>query len=127
MSKKITPAFIKSICAMRNSNLNYGKPFYAEELGLNGGQIGSLSCAGVIRPTGNTKKSYYDLDDTHARICHVKEWKVDVRNFDYAVQTLYSESRRLRDRIDSYKESINKMEDAMTALRDAGFNDGRRR
>ena len=125
MPKKITPAFIKSICAMRNANLNYGKPFYAEELNLNGGQISALSCARVIRPTGNSKKSYYDLDDTHARICHVKEWRVDARNFDYAVQSLYGESRRLRDRIDSHKESINKMEDALSALRNAGFSDGR--
>lgn len=125
MSKKITPAFIKSICAMRNANFNYDRPFYAEELHLNGGQIGALSCAGVIRFTGNTKKSYYDLDETHARICHVKEWKVNVRTFDYAVQSLYGESRRLRDRINSHKESINKMEDALTALRNAGFGDGR--
>ena len=127
MSKKITPAFIKSICAMRNANCNDGKPFYAEELHLNGGQICSLICAGVIRPTGNSKKSYYDIDDTHARICRAKEWKVDMRNFGYAVQTLYGESRRLRDRINTYNESINKMADALTALRDAGFGDGRGR
>jgi hypothetical protein len=58
----------------------YNKPFYAVDLGLNGGQINGLRINGLIEPTGNTK--VVDLViDTYSdgrkiiKTVEIKEWR----------------------------------------------------
>lgn len=57
----------------------YNKPFYAEDLGLNGGQINGLRINGLIEPTGNTKEVELVLktwsDEKFVKTVKVKEWK----------------------------------------------------
>lgn len=57
----------------------YNKPFYAEDLGLNGGQINGLRINGLIEPTGNTKEVDLVLDTWSdgklIKTVKVKEWR----------------------------------------------------
>lgn len=57
----------------------HNKPFYAEDLGLNGGQINGLRINGLIEPTGNTKEVELVLktwsDEKFVKTVKVKEWK----------------------------------------------------
>lgn len=56
----------------------YGKPFYASDLGLNGGEINALKFGCYIKPTGNTRKVMVPIDmwggDRIFKECEVKEW-----------------------------------------------------
>ena len=56
----------------------YGKPFYASDLGLNGGEIRGLQANSFIKPTGNTKTIMVPIDtwgnDRIFKECKVKEW-----------------------------------------------------
>ena len=54
--------------------LNYGKPFYASELGLDGGTIGAMACHNFIRRTGNTKDYMVNLYDDVYKKVSVYEW-----------------------------------------------------
>lgn len=58
----------------------YNKPFYAEDLGLNGGQINGLRINGLIEPTGNTKEVDLVLDAWSdgkelIKTVKIKEWR----------------------------------------------------
>lgn len=56
-------------------------PFYASDLGLNGGQIEALSMWGIIRPTGN-KKEYtipHPFNDSMLIKCQSREWVISSR------------------------------------------------
>lgn len=57
----------------------YGKPFYASDLGMNGGEICGLSVHSYIMPTGNTKTIMVPIDtwggDRIFKECKVKEWR----------------------------------------------------
>lgn len=57
----------------------YNKPFYAEDLGLNGGQINGLQANGLIEPTGNTTEVDLVLktwsDKKIIKTVQVKEWR----------------------------------------------------
>lgn len=58
----------------------YGKPFYASDLGLNGGEINGLRLNCFIEPTGNTKKvtipmGYDRRGNTILREVTAKEWR----------------------------------------------------
>lgn len=57
----------------------YGKPFYAADLGLNGGEINGLSLNQFIKPTGNIKTAIVPAGtDKHGnrllREVTIKEW-----------------------------------------------------
>lgn len=56
----------------------YDKPFYASDLGLNGGEINGLRANGYIKATGNTRKVMVPIDmwggDRIFKECEVKEW-----------------------------------------------------
>lgn len=56
----------------------YDKPFYASDLGLNGGEINGLRVNGYIKPTGNTRKVMVPIDvwggDRIFKECEIKEW-----------------------------------------------------
>lgn len=58
----------------------YNKPFYAVDLGLNGGQINALSVNRLIEPTGNIKevdlilKTWSDGKEL-IKTVEIKEWK----------------------------------------------------
>lgn len=56
----------------------YGKPFYASDLGMNGGEINGLKFNRFIKPTGNTRKVMVPIDmwggDRIFKECEVKEW-----------------------------------------------------
>ena len=60
--------------------LNYGKPFYAADLGLNGGTIAAMACYNYIRRTGNTKEYMVNLYDDVYKKVSVYEWKLVVSN-----------------------------------------------
>ena len=57
----------------------YNKPFYAVDLGLNGGEINGLQINGLIEPTGNTKEVELVLktwsDKKFVKTVQVKEWR----------------------------------------------------
>lgn len=57
----------------------YNKPFYAVDLGLNGGQINALRVNGLIEPTGNIKEVDLILktwsDEKFVKTVKVKEWR----------------------------------------------------
>lgn len=57
----------------------YKSPFYAVDLGLNGGEINGLRINGLIEPTGNTKEVELVLktwsDEKFVKTVKVKEWK----------------------------------------------------
>lgn len=56
----------------------YGKPFYASDLGFNGGEMNGLHLNGFVKPTGNTRKVMVPIDrwggDRIFKECEVKEW-----------------------------------------------------
>ena len=58
--------------------LNYGKPFYAAELGLNGGTIAAMACHNYIRRTGKTKIYMINLYDDVYKKVSVYEWQLVV-------------------------------------------------
>ena len=57
----------------------HGKPFYASDLGLNGGEISGLSLNHYIKATGNTKTVMVPIDTWHGdrifKECKVEEWE----------------------------------------------------
>lgn len=58
----------------------YNKPFYAVDLGLNGGQINALRINGLIEPTGNAKEVDLILDTWGdgkelIKTVKIKEWR----------------------------------------------------
>lgn len=58
----------------------YGKPFYASDLGLNGGEINGLRLNFFIEPTGNTRKvtipmGYDRRGNAILREVTAKEWR----------------------------------------------------
>lgn len=58
----------------------YNKPFYAVDLGLNGGQINALRVNGLIEPTGNIKEVDLVLDTWGdgkklIKTVKIKEWR----------------------------------------------------
>jgi hypothetical protein len=57
----------------------YNKPFYAVDLGLNGGQINALRVNGLIEPTGNTTEVDLVLDtwgdEKLIKTVKIKEWR----------------------------------------------------
>lgn len=57
----------------------YNKPFYAVDLGLNGGQINALRINGLIEPTGNTKEVELVLktwsDEKFVKTIKIQEWR----------------------------------------------------
>lgn len=57
----------------------YGKPFYASDLELCGGNINGLLYHDLIKPTGNTKKIWVEIYEDTAKKCEVSEW---IANFD---------------------------------------------
>lgn len=65
----------------------YGKPFYASDLGMNGGEINGLSLHCYIEPTGNTRKVMVPIDcwggDRIFKECEVKEWRYNLNPSGY--------------------------------------------
>ncbi len=75
--------FYKVMLKITNQNLN--KPFYASDLGLNGGEINSLNCAGCITPTGKRKEIFYPIDSYGElyRKDEVLEWRFKPSFLEY--------------------------------------------
>ena len=75
MANQFTMATIKAMKILQD-NAKQGVPFYAEEVGLNGGQINALALRHYIEPTGNTKERYVEVGDGLYRKVEVQEWKI---------------------------------------------------
>ena len=60
--------------------MNRGKPFYAVELGLDGGTITAMSHRKWIRKTGNTKECMVNLYDDVYKKVYIYEWEFVVSN-----------------------------------------------
>lgn len=71
----MTTSMVKNILKINT----YGKPFYASDLGLSGGEINGLSYNHYIKPTGRTKTVMVQIDtwgnDRIYKECEVKEWQ----------------------------------------------------
>ena len=71
----MTPNMVKNILKISA----YGKPFYASDLGLNGGEISGLACNNYIKHTGHTKTVMVQIDtwggDRIYKECKAKEWE----------------------------------------------------
>lgn len=56
----------------------YGKPFYASDLGFNGGEMNGLRINNFVKPTGRTKTVMVQIDTWGGKRifkeCEVKEW-----------------------------------------------------
>lgn len=65
----------------------HGKPFYASELGFNGGEMNGLSLNSFVKPTGNTKTILVSITTWNgSRIfkeCEVKEWVWCCSDYDW--------------------------------------------
>jgi hypothetical protein len=58
----------------------YGKPFFASDLGFNGGEIRGMNYHGYIRATGKTRESFIPIDgwdDEFYRKVTVQEWELN--------------------------------------------------
>lgn len=66
----------------------YGKPFYASELGLDGGTINALRTAGFITPTGETKSELVNIYDDMYKKIEVSQWKIYPRAKDMVAKEL---------------------------------------
>ena len=100
-------------------NGNADKPFYASDLGLNGAQIQCLRFGDsddfqFIVPTGNTKEIfiYTGYGDNYKKVS-VKEWKVNIHHWAYAVDDFY---RQLSEIINKRKEETQTMLNAYTLI-----------
>ena len=62
----------------------YGKPFYASDLGMNGGEISALTIHCFIVPTGKTRKTMVQIDtwrgDRIFKESTIKEWEFNPRH-----------------------------------------------
>jgi hypothetical protein len=91
-------------------------PFYASELGLNGGTIGALSYYRVIAPTGNTKEVTFPhpYDDNRLIKSTVCEWvlrkdRSEYRFFyDWFIEDLHRVIKDMRETLALYDEVFNK-------------------
>lgn len=68
-----------SISTIENLNkviteVGFGKTFYASDVGLSGGAMAGLSRHGLIKPTGRTKETWYQVDDETMKKGEIKEW-----------------------------------------------------
>lgn len=76
-----------------------GKPFYAADFNLNGGEIKALKFNGFISKTGRSKTYYIDIDEKHAIKGESFEWCIrNKRAEKYArskVQELYQDCQTL--------------------------------
>lgn len=67
---------------------SHKKPFYASDLGLNGGEINGLSLNGFIRPTGNSKTVTLHLGNDRRgnrilREVEAKEWVFERTTYEW--------------------------------------------
>lgn len=122
MPKKITPAFLKAYATIRTYASAAGdKPFYASDLGLNGGQIVGLMSAHIIRSTGEFKKFYHDISDNFAVICKIWEWRVDTNRLHSMETDLEAAVRQTQRKIQRYTSLTNQNIKILKTLKDFGF------
>lgn len=88
--------------------LNYGKPFYAADLGLNGGTIAAMACYNYIRRTGNTKDYMVHLYDDVYKKVSVYEWTLvvskDVFYNDWRKNQIEREYNKAKAFVNAYEE-----------------------
>ena len=88
--------------------LNYGKPFYAADLGLNGGTIAAMEYYNYIRRTGNTKEYMVNLyDDVYKKVL-VYEWTLvifkDAHYNDWRKNQIEREYTKAKAFVNAYEE-----------------------
>jgi hypothetical protein len=89
-------------------------PFYASELGLNGGTIGALSYYRVIAPTGNTKEVTFPhpYDDNRLIKSTVCEWVLQknrsIYSYDWFPKGVHNVIKDMRETLALYDEVFNK-------------------
>lgn len=59
------------------------KPFYASDLGLNGGSIKQLAHYHVIKPTGRTKFYWFQISETEEVKVKIYEWHFNKNSFKH--------------------------------------------
>lgn len=91
-------SFIKGYVSL---NSVFNRPFYASELGLNGGVINGLRHYGIIRPTGNSKE--YSIPhpyiDKFLIRCEVAEWAVDKKAYNSFKKTMQKDISEMKKMI----------------------------
>ena len=87
--------------------LNYGKPFYATELGLDGGTIAAMAHHNYIRRTGNTKEYMVNLYDDVYKKVSVYEWELviskDVHYNDWRKNQIDREYNKAKAFVNAYE------------------------
>ena len=87
--------------------LNYGKPFYAADLELNGGTIAAMACYNYIRRTGNTKEYMVNLYDDVYKKVSVYEWELviskDVHYNDWRKNQIDREYNKAKAFVNAYE------------------------
>lgn len=80
MTMNITDNTIKALTTI----INYGKPFYADEVELNGGTIAALDKYDFIEETGETKTIIVDLYDNYCKKVEIKQWVINDKGIERA-------------------------------------------
>ena len=85
--------------------LNYGKPFYATELGLDGGTIAAMAHYNYIRRTGNTKIYMVNLYDDVYKKVSVYEWELVVsKDVFHSKNQIDREYNKAKAFVDAYEK-----------------------
>lgn len=82
------------------------KPFYAKDVGMNGGLASYLSWEGAIVPTGKAIKYTipHPYDDKMLIKCEVKEWKAKRRNISYEMRDIPKKIAQIEEALKLYHE-----------------------
>jgi len=84
------------------------KPFYASDLGLNGGSIGGLECYHVIKKTGKSKFCWIQITETEKIRVEVYEWRFN-KNNDFKRFNYFKEFERQFEEMKEAKETYDTM------------------
>lgn len=85
--------------------VNHNKPFYASELGLNGGITNALATWGFIKPTGNEREEFIPIstwDEGLYKRVEVYEWEVSPR----AIPMIQFKMSKLQKELDKLNEAM---------------------
>lgn len=79
--------------ALKKIAMYDGRPFYAEDYGINGGSIRALSNRGIIAKTGNVKTELIKVNDKDLyRKIEVSEWEMTKEGLLLAINCVKSDS-----------------------------------
>lgn len=86
--------------------INFNKPFYATDLELKGGDVSALQHYELVKETGETRTVYLDLCDDFAKKITVKEWVVNPKAIQKALEDARKTLNELQFIIDALEAFV---------------------